>query len=213
MSANSSTAMRCNSAPRGWIYSFFVNGVLTGARAYFAVFLLNTALYHIDWFLENYSWIVALGIFCGSLDLVDGRAAKYLGVESSFGRVLDPCCDGAYFLSIGFVVVALENFTHEAMIWRGVPAIYLGLYGIAVEIMRLNDMIERSSIIAKINVGTLGLSAISFAVGLEFDVETLNLATYWLHFSVCCATVAFCNYCKSYKDEREKAAKLKLVLA
>ena len=60
--------------------------------------------------------------------------------------------------------------------------------------MRLQHGFERSSTLAKLNVGVLGIAALAFFGGRVLDVEWLRMATFWLHCSVCCATVALYDY-------------------
>lgn len=177
-----------------WLKAIFVNVVLTGARLYFGIYLDYVALCDKHWLVENLPWMLLVGFACGALDLVDGEAARRWGVESWIGKILDPLADGTFFLSLGFAVLALENFTPEALRMHGLPGVLMGVYGIVTEIRRLRGKFEKSSVISKITVGLLGAAGICFYGGLVFKLETSGVATLVLHCAFFSAALAWYDY-------------------
>ncbi len=120
--------------------------------------------------VQRHVWLtLALLIYSGVVDLVDGKVARYFKCSSTFGEMLDAISDAALFLII-LVTAALTGYADPVPV-----AVFLALgvvnaFGRVIHIRRVGRVTNFRSYASEMLGGTSFFLLV--AVLLDFYVET-----------------------------------------
>ncbi len=111
-------------------------------------------------------WAVALIIFCGFTDVLDGFLAKVLNQATAIGKILDPVVDKIFYLAILVFLMSERSFPLFAFIIIVVLEVFI-LAGGYILISKYK-IVPSSSIIGKFAVCLISLSVFLYIVNIKF---------------------------------------------
>ncbi|MEA3475437.1 MAG: CDP-alcohol phosphatidyltransferase family protein [Candidatus Cloacimonadota bacterium] len=111
-------------------------------------------------------WAVALIIFCGFTDVLDGFLAKVLNQATAIGKILDPVVDKIFYLAILVFLMSERGFPLFAFIIIVVLEVFI-LAGGYILISKYK-IIPSSSIFGKFAVCLISLSVFLYIINIKF---------------------------------------------
>jgi len=111
-------------------------------------------------------WAVALIIFCGFTDVLDGFLARVLNQATAVGKILDPVVDKIFYLTILVFLMFERDFPLSAFVIIVVLEIFI-LAGGYILISK-HKIVPSSNISGKFAVCLISLSIFLYIVNIEF---------------------------------------------